>query len=353
MKKSRTVIYRRFDAEDPAGVFELSEAPVPEKIGPGEILVKISFALVHPCDAACAMGVVNGVELPSIGGLEALGVVARVGSALTDRFAVGQRVHVCGTHVFGNWQTWRGVWQEYALCPPEALIPVPEGVPDDIASQLVVNILTPYAMVKEMGIGPGDILLQTAAGSVLGQVMIQLGQVFGFTTINLVRRQETADMLVSTCGIDTVFVYDGTKASAAAVEIAIGERLAGAPIRFAIEAVSGQTGRFCLDLVGPDAVVYFYGILSGDLIVPVNVVSDLDMKNNTLKGWSIQETWMRKTHDEVKQRYIEELWQLISEGKITTPPLGERFPLEQAGAALKASFERDKPGKVVLDCTGS
>lgn len=351
MQTARQVVYRRFDAQDPAGVFELGEVPVPEEVAPGEVLVRIAFALVHPCDAACAMGVVNGVELPAVGGLEALGVIEKIGTALTDRFEVGQRVHVCGTHVFGRWKTWRGVWREYALCPPEALIPVPDGVPDDIAAQLVVNILTPYAMVKEMGIGPGDLLLQTAAGSVLGQVMIQLGQAFGFTTVNVVRRQETADMLTSRFGIDTVFVYDGTNASAAAAEKAIGERLAGAPIRFAIEAVSGQTGRFCLDLVGPEAVVYFYGILSGDLMVPVDVVSDLAMKNNTLKGWSIQETWMRKTPDEVKRRYIDELWELIQEGKVTTPPLGERFPLERAGEAMTASFRQDKPGKIVLVCT--
>lgn len=350
MQTGREVVYRQFNLNNPAATFELTEVPVPNQIGSREVLVRIKAAMVHPCDICCAQGLVNGVVLPAVGGLEALGVVERVGSDLKGQFVPGQRVHVAGTHMFGIWNKWHGVWRDYTVCPPEALVVVPDGVPDEAAAQLFVNVLTPFAMVKEMGLGKGDVLLQTAAGSVLGQVMIQLGKAFGFTTINLVRREETARHLKDTHGIDTVFVFDGSEDSAEATRLDIRQRLGGKPIRFAIEAVSGQTGRLCLDLLGPDGLVYFYGILSGDLKVPVDIVADLCMNNNTLKGWSIQETWLRKTPDEVKRGYIDELWQLMAEGQVVLPKIGQVFPLEQFKEAVMASTEMGKSGKVMLAC---
>jgi NADPH:quinone reductase-like Zn-dependent oxidoreductase len=351
MPTGREVVYRRFDDGDPAAAFELTESPVPERVGPREVLVRIRIAPVHPCDLACARGIINGVELPAVGGLEALGVVERAGEGLTERFAPGQRVHVSGTHIFGRWQRWQGVWRDYAVCPPEALVPVPDGVPDEVAAQLFVNVLTPLAMIREMGLGRGDVLLQTAAGSVLGQVMIQLGEAFDFTTINLVRRQATAKQLIDRYGIDTVFVFDGSEASAETVRREVRARLAGRPVRFAIEAVSGRTGRLCLDLLGPDGLVYFYGILSGDLTVPVDVVADLAMNNNTLRGWSIQEIWLRQTDDEVKRSIIDELWQLLIERRVVLPPAGSTFPLERFREAVIASTELGKAGKVMLACS--
>lgn len=348
MDTGREVIYQQFNDEDPVAAFELSEAPVPENIGAREVLVRIRCALVHPCDVLCARGLVNGVELPAVGGLEALGVVEKVGAELESRFAPGQRVHVSGTHIFGSWAIWQGVWRDYTVCPPEALVPVPNDVPDEAAAQLFVNVLTPFVMVKEMGLGPGDFLLQTAAGSVLGQVMIQLGEVFGFTTVNLVRREATARQLRDRYGIDTVFVYDGSEASAEATRNDVRERLGATPIRFAIEAVSGQTGRLCLDLLGPDGLIYFYGVLSGDLTVPVDAVADLCMNDNTVKGWSIQEIWLRKASDEVKQRFIDELWKLMIEGRVVPPPIGETYPLERFEEAMIASSRVGKVGKVML-----
>ena len=351
MQTGREVIYRQFNDADPAAAFELSEVPIPERVGPREVLVRINLAVVHPCDLACARGLVNGVELPAVGGLEALGRVERVGAELADRFAPGQRVHVSGTHLFGSWRTWQGVWRDYTVCPPEALVPVPDGVPDEVAAQLFVNVLTPFAMVKEMGLGAGDVLLQTAAGSVLGQVMIQLGAVFGFTTINLVRREETARQLADTYGLDTVFVFDGSEASAEATRNRVRARLGATPIRFAIEAVSGRTGRLCLDLLGPDGIIYFYGILSGDLTVPVDVVADLCMNDNTIKGWSIQEIWLRRTSDGVKRRTIDQLWRLIVERRVVLPQIGETFPLERVREAVAASTATGKAGKVMLACS--
>ena len=75
------------------------------------------------------------------------------------------------------------------------------------------------------------------------------------------------------------------------------------------------------------------------------------MKNNTLKGWSTQENWLRRNSDEIKRRYIDEVWQLILDRRLVLPPVGEIFPLERAKAALTASWKVGKAGKVMLVCS--
>ena len=351
MITGREITYSKFSNSNPEDVFELSTISVPEQVGLGELLVRIKYSMVHPCDLGCACGLVNGVELPAVGGFEGVGIIEKVGTDLQHRFVQGQRVHVCATHIFGTWKSWVGVWRDYAVLPPEALIPVPDEIEDDVAAQIFVNVLTPLAMVKEMKLGSGDTLLQTAAGSVVGRVMIQLGKIFGFQTINLVRRPETAKELRDTYGIDTVYVHDGSTESEKSITKEIRAKLGNTPIKFAIDAVSGTVGRFCLQMLGPGGLIFFYGALSGDAVVSVDIVTDLCRNNKSVKGWSIQETWLREASDHTKKICLEEIWRLLSEQRIVLPAIGSTFPLEKIRDALIASRHPGKIGKVMVQCS--
>ena len=82
-----------------------------------------------------------------------------------------------------------GTWQEYLVVKADQLIPIPEPLSDVIAAQFVVNPLTAWVMAtEELALQPGQWLLQTAAGSMLGRVMLQIARLRGFKTINVVRR---------------------------------------------------------------------------------------------------------------------------------------------------------------------
>ena len=350
MTSFKQVIYDRFDFEDPHSVHAVIDCSLPDTLPEDRVLVRMTCAPIHPCDSLCAMGIVNRVELPTVGGTEGVGVIADVGAALKDTWQVGQRVHVAANYIFGEWTSWKGVWSEYVLCPNNALLAVPDGVDDDTAAQFYVNPLTAFVMVKEFGLGEGNILLQTAAGSVVGKLMIQLSKIYGFDTVNLVRRQETADELRQEFGIKSVYVYDGSDASKAAVKDAIARDFPGGIIDYCIEAVGGDTAHFCLDLLGPDGEIYIYGAMTGDVMMTVNTVADIVMKNNALKGWSTQENWLRLTSDEVKSAYVEELWGLIAAGKLKMPPTGRRFTFSQIKDAMTHSYAPGRKGKVMLDC---
>lgn len=342
--------YDRFDMEHPHSVHHASAASLPEELPADRLLVHMQCAPVHPCDTLCAMGVVNGVKLPAVGGTEGLGIIENVGEALKDRWQPGQRVHVAANYIFGEWNNWTGTWREYMHCPENALFPIPDGIDDDSAAQLLVNPLTTLAMVKQFGLGDGNILLQSAAGSVLGQLMIQLSKVFGFETVNLVRRRETADELKNEFAIDSVYVYDGSEASADEVRTAIRADFSGRAIDFCIEAVGGDTANLCLQLLGPNGEMYIYGMMTGQVMLAINTAADICMKNNALKGWSTQETWMRQKTDEEKRQHMAELCDLLASGRMKLPPSGQRFTLDQVGEAMSASFEPGRKGKIMLDC---
>ena len=350
MTNYKQVIYQKFDFENPHTVHELSEATLPDSVPNDKVIVRMICAPIHPCDTLCAMGVVNGVEFPCVGGAEGVGVIEQVGKDLQDKWQNGQRVHVAANYLFGEWTNWNGVWSEYLLCPDNAMMAVPDGVADDVAAQFMVNPLTAYAMVKEFGLGPGKTLMQTAAASVLGKIMIRLGQIYDFDTINIVRRQESADELREELGIETVYVYDGSEESAEQMKQAIARDFPGRSIDYCIEAVGGDTLRVCLEMLGPNGELYIYGSMTGDMTIQLNTVADIVMKNNALKGWSSQETWMRQTSDEEKHRCINELWELFQSGKLTMPESGQRFTLSQIKDAMVASCAPGRSGKIMLDC---
>ncbi len=71
-------------------------------------------------------------------------------------------------------------------------------------------------------LGRGEWLLQTAASSSLGRMIIRLGRQMGFRTLNVVRRADHVAALKS-LGADSVVVFDGASDSPEKLRTAIRE----------------------------------------------------------------------------------------------------------------------------------
>ena len=138
MLKNRKIIYKSFNEKNPGSVFEIKTDLITEKLKKNEILVKISQAMIHPCDLGCASGYVNGIILPSGSGFEGLGIIKSIGRNLEKEFYVGQKVHVCATHILDNWKFWNGVWCDYMILKNNEVIKIPPYVKDEEAMQLFV-----------------------------------------------------------------------------------------------------------------------------------------------------------------------------------------------------------------------
>src|SRR5215212_11458521 len=212
---------------NPAEVLRVEDVAKPEP-GAGQVLVKMRARAINPSDLLTVRGLYGSLpEPPATPGLEGMGEVAELGEGVTHLRA-GQRVIPLGV---------AGTWQEFVVAPAAQLIPVPDPISDRTAAQFVVNPLTAWIMtVEELALQPGEWLLQTAAGSTLGRVVLQIAKQRGFKTINVVRRREQGEELKA-LGADEVICTDEEKIAERVKEITGKEGL-----RKAIDAVGGETG---------------------------------------------------------------------------------------------------------------
>ncbi|HEX8746553.1 MAG TPA: zinc-dependent alcohol dehydrogenase family protein, partial [Pyrinomonadaceae bacterium] len=148
------------------------EQPEP---GANQVLVRMRVRSINPSDLLTVRGLYGVLpKLPATPGLEGMGEVAALGEGVRN-FHVGQRVIPLGI---------AGTWAEYLLAESTQLIPVPDSISDQTAAQFVVNPLTAWIMtVEELALQPDEWLLQTAAGSTLGRVVLQIARHKGFKTI--------------------------------------------------------------------------------------------------------------------------------------------------------------------------
>src|SRR3984885_4497853 len=169
----------------PDEVLHLAERPVPEP-GPGEIRVRMTLSPVHNHDLWTIRGE-YGVKpvLPAVGGPEALGIVDKLGEALTTP-ALGQRVTTGSA---------ASTWAEYFLARAATVIPVPDAIGDDVACQLSAMPLSAMMALEELGVQPGQWMIQNAATGAVGKTLPMIAKARGVHVVNVVRRSASVPEL--------------------------------------------------------------------------------------------------------------------------------------------------------------
>lgn len=113
-------------------VLEWRVVPEPEPPGEGEVLVRITFAPIHPGDLLAIEGspafgdlvsLSNGARIP---GFEGVGIVEALGSAVVtgSQVNVGDRVAFFPVN---------GAWSERVVAPMTSLVRLPDEVTDEQA----------------------------------------------------------------------------------------------------------------------------------------------------------------------------------------------------------------------------
>jgi NADPH:quinone reductase len=331
MRSSTMRAVRFAEFGEPADVLTVETVPSPSA-GEGEVVLRMRARPVNPSDLSMLRGRYGLLPpLPATPGLEGMGEVESLGAGVTSA-AVGQRVVPLGVSP--------GAWAERMVAPAARIVPVPDGVSDEAAAQLVVNPLTAWVLVvDELDLGPGEWLLQNAAGSTLGRVVLQLARARGFRTINVVRRAEQAEELLA-LGADEVIVSERDDVGERVREITAGEGAAKA-----IDAVGGEPGGRMAAALAPRGTLITYGRLSQEPFVP------LDTRLQIFGGTTVRGFWLARWFEEVAPEHVEQtiatVLGLMAEG-VVDPPVEARYDLADVRAAVAHAERPGRSGEVLL-----
>ena len=183
---------RAIRLEEENGKLQVRELPVP-KPGPGEVLVRMAASTINPSDIGFMYSTsgYSNRALPVTPGNEGSGTVVAAGSGILPNFLMGKRV-AC-TRV----GTRDGTWAQYLLTRASLCSPLRSDVPIENGATLIVNPMTALAFFEIIQNGKHAAFVNTAAASQLGRMLIRMAHKKGIPLINIVRRDEQADLLLS------------------------------------------------------------------------------------------------------------------------------------------------------------
>jgi NADPH:quinone reductase-like Zn-dependent oxidoreductase len=322
---------------DPGDVLQLRDVPVPEP-GPGQVRVRMLASPVNPSDLSVVRGEYGrSPPLPATPGFEGAGVIDAAGPGWLRhlrRLVPGRKVAVL------NGQG--GNWQEHVVIPARQAVPVPRDLPDDQTATFFVNPASALVMTRYvLAVPRGARLLQTAAGSALGRMVIRLGRHYGFRTINVVRRREQVDELLQAGG-DAV-ICSGDESIDERVRALTG----GAGVPFALDAVGGDTGAAVARALAADGRLLLYGTLSGaPLALDPRV---LMVGHRCVEGFWLSD-WAARQGIVTMLGLFRRISKLLRAGVLTSE-VAASFPLEEIKSAVREAARPGRHGKVLLRMT--
>ena len=326
---------------EPTDVLTVAEQPVPEP-GPGEVRLQIKLSPVNPSDLLYVRGHYSGVaeHFPSGAGFESASTIDALGSGV-EGLSLGQRVFA-HNGAGGN-------WAEYAVVSAQTAWPVPDDLPDAQVASLMINPATAILMVRHvLAVPRGEWLLQSAAGSELGRMIIRLARHDGIRTINVVRRREAVQELEDLGADEVIVSSDGP------IDEQVRRIVGARGVDFALDPVAGETGSQIFRALSAEGRMLLYGSLTGE---GVRVGDDPRL---TLSGRRTLEVywlgyWLPRLHKSgffppgrpAIQQLIDEIADLIRAGVLETSP-GKRFGLDQIRAAVAEAEAVGRSGKVLI-----
>jgi NADPH:quinone reductase-like Zn-dependent oxidoreductase len=339
----KAIVFDRFG--DPAEVLEVRDVPVLEP-GRGQVRVRMLASPVNPSDLLTVRGAYGRLpRLPATPGFEGAGVIDAVGPDAGPLEGLvrhlrglkpGSRVAVLN-RAGGN-------WQEQVVLSARHAVPVPNDLTDEQAATFFVNPATAVVMTRHvLRVPAGAWLLQTAAGSALGRMVIRLGKRHGFRTINVVRRRAQAEELLR-LGADAVICTEDES-----VKERVQALTQGAGVPFALDAVGGPVGSEVVQSLGDGGRMLVYGTLSEE---PLSFSPRVLMVGHKrVEGFWLTE-WSQRQGIVTMLRLFREVGGLLRAGVLTTE-VGATFPMDRVREAVRQAATPGRQGKVLLRIAAS
>jgi NADPH:quinone reductase len=301
-----------------------TEVEVPQP-GPGQVRVQVTATGVNFIDVYHRTGLYPK-ELPFIPGDEGAGRVDAVGPGV-ESVKVGDRV--ASTDLAGG-------YAEYAVAEADRVVPIPEGVSDELAAAVLLQGLTAHYLVSDSyPVNEGDTVVVHAAAGGVGLLLTQLATKRGARVIGTVSALEK-EKLARDAGAAEVIGYDN-----------IAEDVRRLTDGKGVPAVFDNVGRNTFDAslasLAPHGILVLYGQSSGP--VPPFDIGRL-MRAGSLYLTRPSLVHFIATPEELVRRATD-VFGWIADGSLTVH-IGGRYPLAEAARAHTDLQSRRTTGKLVL-----
>lgn len=317
-------------AEKVAQCVDVADVGSPD---PGEVVFEVLAFPINPADLLFCEGAFRGrAPLPAVPGAECVGRVIGIGAGVTD-FAIGDKVL----------NLKRENWSQRRRVRADDLVKLPANIDSRQAAMLRINPPTAWMLLAtQVALHPGDWIIQNAANSAVGRLIVALAKQREVRTINLVRRPEAMSDILSLGG-DLCFIDETDITSE--VFAATG----GAGIRLGLDAVGGAAPLHLAKLVGDGGTVCVYGTMSAE---ESRVSSnDLIFRDLTFKGFQLGRALAKVPLEELRRLYGR-LAELVTQGKLVTP-IERVYSIDEIGTALSHSRRSRPGGKIMVAPNGT
>jgi NADPH:quinone reductase-like Zn-dependent oxidoreductase len=316
------------------------ELPEPE---PDQAVVRVEATGVSFAEQQMRRGkYYDQPPFPFVPGYDLVGVVERLGDGADGDLAVGQRVAAL---------TKTGGWADRVVLDTAELVPVPRGVDAAAAETVVVNGVTALRMLRSARVQPGETIVVLGAAGGVGSTLVQVARDAGIRVIGTAG--PSAQERVRELGA-----------------IPVDYRNDDVPARVRELAPDGVAAVF--DHVGGPGIVDSWRLLArGGTLVSYGTASTRDVPGNPrlpvlkllarLTLWNVLPNGRRATFFNLwagarkRDRYradlrrdLGDVLRLLQQGAIDAQ-IAKRFPLRNAGEALRYAEQGGIVGKVVLE----
>ena len=228
------------------------------------------------------------------------------------------------------------------------MIPVPPDLLDEDAAQALVNPVTAWVMtLVEHDLKPTDWLVQTAAGSTVGRLVLQLARSERFRTVNIVRRRAQVPD-IKALGGDVVITSEDSDWGTQLAATSDGKTLSRA-----IDCVSGRIGATVARHLAPGGRMLVYGAMSSHrqadpsaFEMPI-FAPKLIYSAAAVQGWYLLH-WLEVTPLPECRAIFARVLDRLASGALRLPPAKRHRP-EKIADALRDADGGPRQGKPLLD----
>lgn len=217
-----------------------------------------------------------------------------------------------------------GTWRTHAQTVPDGLLKIEnkEGLRPEQVGTVSINPCTAYRMLKDfVSLKEGEWFIQNGANSGVGRAAIQLAKLWGYKSINVVRKREsgmeemTRDL--KSLGADVVITDEEIMSREGVDKIKEVTNGGREPVKLGLNCVGGKLVNSMAKLLAENGHMVTYGAMSKQ---PVTLPTPLLIfKNVSFDGFWVSK-WSKSNPDE-KKRCVDEILDLTRQGKFQDTPM--------------------------------